>query len=203
MTKFEWDGGLKITVYEEHKSLRHYRCLRCKSTRVTEYMLETDFGRKNKIKCHGCKKSYLYNPGGGVYDNLDELFEEIPADQVEHVEHKKKESKIVENDNQLAPLEFVDIWAANEFVKWNRCGICQAELITKPVEPYDDYIKAHFNVACSEHGLCIKGSAANLRKINSIKMDEMIREMADNVGNNSPAILSGKSEKQLYEELGF
>jgi hypothetical protein len=202
MARIEWSGGLRIIVYKEHKSLRHYRCLFCKSTRVTEYILETEWGRKDKIRCHKCKNTCLYNPGDQL-DNHESYFEEIPADQVEHIEHKKKKSKIVENDNQLAPLEFIDIWAANEFVKWNRCGICQAELIAKPVEPYDDYIKAHFNVACSEHGLCIKGSTANLRKVNLIKMDEMIREIADNVGNNSPAILSGKSEKQLYEELGF
>jgi len=85
MTRIEWDGGLKITVYEEHKSLRHYRCLRCKSTRVTEYMLETDSGRRNKIKCHGCKLTYLYQPGFAL-DNHKEHFEEIQDVEVEHID---------------------------------------------------------------------------------------------------------------------
>jgi len=199
MTEFLWDGGLKLTVFKKYRSSVHYRCLACKSTRVTEYLLETDFGRRNKIRCSKCKKQYISSPGQ-PYDSLDKFFEVIDASEVEHVEIKKKKSAIIDNDNQLAPIEINDIWAANKYCKWNRCALCQSELTPAIIKPYKDFIKAHYNIECPNHGLLIKGGAVSLMKVRSIEADTMIRETIDRAGGDPTKVFNND---RILEDLGF
>ncbi|MFA5714423.1 MAG: hypothetical protein WC998_01610 [Candidatus Paceibacterota bacterium] len=199
MARIEWDNGLQLIITREHKSLRHYRCLRCGSTRVNEYIMETNFGHRDKIRCLKCKKVYIFSPGDS-FDNHVAHFEEIPASEVEHIERKKK-SKRVESDNQLAPMEFTDIWAAMEFCKWNRCALCQSELkVTRIIEPHKDITKVHCHIECPEHGLCIKGGTASVKTVNTINMDTTIREVMDRVEESLPI---NKPANKILEYLGF
>jgi len=71
MARIEWDGVTNLMVYKEHKSSRRYRCLNCNSTNVREKVLETDIGRRNKIKCHRCKKYIIYSTSMGQSDFED------------------------------------------------------------------------------------------------------------------------------------
>jgi hypothetical protein len=108
--------------------------------------------------------------------------------------------------NLLAPLEFDDIWAARKFCKYNRCALCLGEIIPKITEPYDDFIKAHYNVECENHGLLITGGTAGVKIVHGIEIDEQSVTYLNRCETNRENDKSNgysPSDKRLLEELGF
>ena len=109
-------------------------------------------------------------------------------------------------DNLLAPMEFDEIWAARKFCKYNRCALCRGEIIPKIIEPYDDFIKAHYNVECENHGMIIKGRTAGIKTIHGIEVDEHnVEYLNRQETNREKDKLNGWSpaDEELWKQLGF
>ena len=104
-------------------------------------------------------------------------------------------------DNLLAPMEFDNIWKARIFCKYNRCGICMGELKQAIIEPYEDFLKAHYNVKCQEHGLILGGGSTSIATVHAIEILNNNREYLDAMRNNQD--VSDQDDARLLKELGF
>ena len=109
-------------------------------------------------------------------------------------------------DNLLAPMEFDEIWAARKFCKYNRCALCRGEIIPKIIEPYDDFLKAHYNVECENHGMIIKGGAAGVKTIHEIEIAEHNNAYLNRQESNMEKFKTdgySPEDEKLLKQLGW